>query len=89
MESFLRFLRASPESPTLMSYTPNDIRRFLVWKDSKGKTTVHAIDCARLGLKGDFDCGCPKLLASGTVEGFIIYPSMLSLLILLMSQSLV
>lgn len=51
-----------------MSCTPNDIRRFLVWKDLKGKTKIHKIDCEKLGLKGDFDCGCPKRVASGTVE---------------------
>ena len=41
------------------------------WKDSKGKTVVHDIDCKNLGLQGMFDCGCPKRLASGTVEGLI------------------
>lgn len=71
VESFLGFLKASPGSPTLLSCTPNDIRRFLVWKDLKGKTTIHKIDCEKLGLKGDFDCGCPKRLASGTVENLI------------------
>lgn len=62
--SFLDFLRASQDSPTLMSCTPNDIRRFLVWKDSKGKTMVHNINCENLGLKGNFECGCPNRVAS-------------------------
>lgn len=55
VESFLGFLKASPGFPTLLSCTPNDIRRFLVWKDLKGKTKIHKIDCEKLGLKGDFD----------------------------------
>ncbi|XP_065927831.1 uncharacterized protein [Magallana gigas] len=52
----------------LTSCTPDDIRRFLVWKDQCGKSQVHKIDCRFLGNKGLFDCNCPVRLASGTVS---------------------
>ncbi|XP_065922883.1 uncharacterized protein [Magallana gigas] len=52
----------------LTSCTPDDIRRFLVWKDKCGKSQVHKIDCRFLGNKGLFDCNCPVRLASGTVS---------------------
>jgi hypothetical protein len=51
--------------------TPDDIRRFLVWKDCNGKTTIRDIQCPFLGQKGSFHCNCPKRLASNTVEGII------------------
>lgn len=52
----------------LTSCTPEDIRRFLVWKDQCGKSQVHKIDCRFLGNKRLFDCNCPVRLASGTVS---------------------
>lgn len=52
----------------LTSCTPDDIRRFLVWKDQCGKSQVHKIDCRFLGNNGLFDCNCPVRLASGTVS---------------------
>eukprot|EP00105_Crassostrea_gigas_P037162 XP_019921310.1 PREDICTED: uncharacterized protein LOC105324906 isoform X1 [Crassostrea gigas] len=52
----------------LTSCTPDDIRRFLVWKDQCGKSQVHKIDCRFLGNKGLFDCNGPVRIASGTVS---------------------
>jgi integrase len=47
--------------------TPEDIRRFLVYKDRKGKTRVHMLECAGMGEeKGE--CGCPKKLSVGSVQ---------------------
>ena len=31
--------------------TPDDVRRFLVWKDCNGKTTIHDIQCPLLVKK--------------------------------------
>ncbi|KAJ8300322.1 LOW QUALITY PROTEIN: hypothetical protein KUTeg_021841 [Tegillarca granosa] len=56
--------------PSLTSCTPDDVRRFLVWKDSCGKTVVHDVQCPFLGLQGLFGCNCPKRLPSSTVEGW-------------------
>ncbi|CAG2239785.1 unnamed protein product [Mytilus edulis] len=58
-ESFPRFF--SPISQDLdckhlSVCTPDDIRRFLIWKDFSGKTTIHGVHCKHLGQKGEFGC---------------------------------
>lgn len=58
----------SKYSKSIVFATPDDIRRFLVIKDSKGKTQVHNVICPNLGRVGIFDCHCPLRLASGTVQ---------------------
>lgn len=44
------------------------MRRFLVWKDFKGKTILHRLCCQFLRSKTNFECNCLRRLASGTVE---------------------
>ena len=46
------------------------LEQFLVWKDRKGKTTVHKSACQFFGRKGSFSCLCPRL-AYGTVDSLI------------------
>lgn len=65
------FFDQLPHTPTLLSATPLDIQRFLVWKDSCGKTQIHDKLCTFLGESGVMSCQCPIRLASGTVEGLI------------------
>lgn len=67
---FVSFLKKLGRA-SLSSCTPDDVRRFLVWKDGSGKTPVHDIHCCYLGQKGSFSCSCPKRLASNTVEGIL------------------
>ncbi len=62
------FLGSLPGTPTLATVSDRDLRRFLVFKDRKGKTQVHDKGCAYLGEHGLKPCGCPKRLAAGTVE---------------------
>ena len=66
---FEQFLQKS--NLDLMSCRPEDVRKFLVWKDSFGKTTVHDVRCRYLGKQGVFECPCPKRLSSATVENII------------------
>ena len=47
------------------------MEQFLVWKDRKGKTTVHKSACQFFGRKGSFSCLCPTRLAYGTVDSLI------------------
>lgn len=61
LETFLCFF----ERPFLITF------KFLVWKDSKGKTIVHNVSCLYLGSRTSGECHCPRRLASGTVEGII------------------
>ena len=65
------FFDQLPHNPTLLTATPLDIQRFLVWKDSSGKPQIHDKFCAYLGESGVMPCKCPIRLASGTVEGLI------------------
>lgn len=44
-----KFLASLPGSPTLATVTPRDLCRFLVYKDSHGKTQVHVNGCQFLG----------------------------------------
>ena len=70
-ETLLQFFASCPHSPTLTNALPGDIRRFLVWKDSFGKSTVHSVDCPFIGEHGTQNCNCPLRLSAGTVEGMM------------------
>lgn len=62
------FLDSLPRKPGLSECCPNDVCRFLVWKDKAGKNKVHGVQCKFLGTKGKPSCNCPVRLASGSVS---------------------
>lgn len=66
-----QFLSALDPPKTLLSCVPIDIVRFLVWKDQKGRTKVHASECSFIGSKDRGFCNCPHRLAAGTVDSTI------------------
>lgn len=51
-ETLQQFFASCSPSPKLTNDLPDDILRFLVWKDSFGKTTVHSVDCPFIGEHG-------------------------------------
>ena len=53
-KEFLLFLKDECNGRDMMSVSPEDIRRFLVLKDDRGKTQIHAIDCLFLGKQGRY-----------------------------------
>ena len=59
----------TPKSP--ISASPKDLIRFLVWKDSKGKTKIHVPSCPNFGSHSKWKCSCPSGLAAGTVNSTI------------------
>ena len=65
------FLYALPGNKSLFDATPLDVCRFLVFKDSKGKTQVHNIGCPHFGQRGSFPCKYPLWLAYSTVDWYI------------------
>ena len=65
------FLRQIPGGGDLGTVNDLNLRRFLVYKDGKGKTQVHVSGCVHLGSNGVKDCGCPRRLAEGTVQSLI------------------
>ena len=42
-----------------------------MYKDRKGKTQLHDVNCSFLGERGLKSCDCPKRLAAGTVESVV------------------
>ena len=67
----LQFLESLPSPNTLLSTSPKDIVRYLVWKDSKGRTQVHKDGCHYLGQQGKYPCDCPYRLSADTVHSTI------------------
>lgn len=63
-------LFSARESETLFSGTPKDVCHFLAWKDSRGKTQVHATSCPNLGKHHVPDCGFPTRLSFATVDSY-------------------
>ena len=66
-----RFLRSLATPKSLMSATPQDLTRFLIWKDKGGKTKIHLPQCKHFGVSGKARCLCPTRLAAGTVDNLI------------------
>ena len=62
------FLSQLKNDCLISNCTPDDLKRFLIWKDECGKTLVHKISCKFLGIKDFGSCGCPRRLAAGTVS---------------------
>ena len=65
LESFLSSL-PTPKSP--ISASLKGVIRFLVWKDSKGKTKIHSPSCPNFCSHSKRKCCCPTRLAAGTVN---------------------
>lgn len=65
------FMKALPGSKTLITATPKDVCRFLVWKDKNGKTQIHVDGCPNMGKHGSHTCTCPIRLAFSTVDSYI------------------
>ena len=68
------FLKALPSQDDVQTCSPEDVLRFLAWKDEagKGKTQVHLVDCKFLGQPGIYDCGCPVRLSAGYIKGIVV-----------------
>lgn len=65
------FLAALPEPVSVRLCRPRDILRFLVYKDSVGKTIIHKIHCRNFGSRERSGCVCPRRLAASTVDGLV------------------
>ena len=50
---------------------PEDIIKFLIDRDTKGRTQSHVRGCLYLGQKGVRPCECLITLSSGTVDSYI------------------
>lgn len=68
LESCLYFL---PTPKSLCATSPQDVTRFLVWKDRKEKTKVHIPACKLFGTRSAVRCTCLTTLSAGTVDNLI------------------
>ena len=66
-----RFLDKLPGSPTKYNACPREIRRFLIWKDEKGRTQVHSQWCHHFGSRERQSCECRVGLAAGSVSSLV------------------
>lgn len=62
------FLSKLPSKPSLSEVLPHDLRRFLVWSDTLGKTQVHGHTCPYIGRKGIQSCACRIALSFNTLS---------------------
>ena len=65
------FLSALPVRVSLATVTPQDLCRFLIFKDKDGRTQVHRNSCKFIGQRGKHFCGCPLRLSYNTVDSYI------------------
>ena len=64
------FLVASRSPRDLATCTPEDVIRFMVWRDltGAGRTVVHAPACESIGLRARPSCSCPRRMAADSVR---------------------
>ena len=77
-EDFCTFLLAhSALAPPLAtasspgSASPEDVGKFLFFRDSRGRTQVHRPGCEFVGQSGLHGCGCRVGLAAGTIDSMV------------------
>jgi hypothetical protein len=58
-------------APTPESASPDDVTKFLFFRDQRGRTQVHFRGCQYLGEHGSHPCGCATHLAAGTVDSMV------------------
>lgn len=70
-ENLNKFFLMMKHKPSLATCDSSDVVKFLIWKDSFGKTKVHDVACVNLGDKSKKDCRCPVRLAASTVTNMV------------------
>lgn len=65
------FLANLSPPKNIVSCSPKEVIKFLVWKDKGGRTKVHKTNCSFLGQSRKTDCDCPSRLAHGTIDAMI------------------
>lgn len=68
IENFFIFLDSRKN---LTNASPEDIRKFLIFKEKGGKTQLHDISCPLRTKHGLQTCQCPRTLASKSVDSLL------------------
>lgn len=70
-QDFLEFLKIIDSEKDLMTVMPEDIRKFLIYKEGNGRTQLHKEECQYRGMTGIKQCDCPKTLAAKSVDSLL------------------
>ena len=65
------FLETLSPPKDLLTAIPEDVRKFLIFKEKDGKTQLHTQHCNFKGLAGKQKCECSKTLAAKTIDSLI------------------
>lgn len=68
---FEGFLNHCTPPTSLPHCTPDNVRDFLLWRESSGHTPIHETQCPFRGNPGPQPCHCPRTTAAGTVDSTI------------------
>lgn len=70
-QELIKFLMQIKPQKTIMNALPEDIKKFLVFKEANGRTQMHSDKCTFRGSVGKQTCKCPVTLASKSVDSLI------------------
>ena len=65
------FLAALEHSKNVYTALPDDLRKFLIFKEKHGRTKLHDQACPQKGIAGKVQCSCPTTLAAKSVDSLI------------------
>ena len=66
-----KFLLLVDPQKNLTNATPDDIRKYLIFKEKGGKTQLHNTSCHFRGTHGLKSCECPRTLAYKSVDSLL------------------
>ena len=64
-------MSALPGQVSLATVSPQDLCRFLIFKDKDGRTQIHHNGCQFVGQRGKRTCACSFRLSYNTVDSYI------------------
>lgn len=66
-----RFLRCLGAHKSVSNALPEDIRMFIIHKETHGRTKMHSDRCSFRGMPGRSSCNCPITMSSKSVDSLI------------------
>ena len=65
------FLSRLQAGKTLYNAIPDDVRRFVTFKETQGRTQLHTESCVYRGAPGKQKCACPVTMTSKSVDSLV------------------
>ena len=66
-----QFLVSLEPAENVYTALPDDLRKFLIFKEKHGRTKLHNHACPDKGIAGKVSCSCPTALAAKSVDSLI------------------